>query len=276
MAAVLFRQRRFPMKTITFIGSGNVATHLAQAFRMAGHNILQIFSREFDHAERLAERVFAEPVDKMELLYPTADVYVLAVSDNSLYDLALDLRFRDALVLHTSGATSLDILKPISRRCGVLWSPQSFVRDEKMDYSELPFCIEGSTSGVADTIVELAASVSSHIYRLNGTQRQYLHLAAVLTNNFGNALNALAQDVLKSQGIPFKVLLPIIAATAQKAMEIAGCPQNRLWSQQTGPAIRRDDKTILLHRKLLQDDPELMKLYEQMTSVIQDKTARRH
>lgn len=261
------------MKTITIIGSGNVATHLALAFHRAGHNILQVFSREFDHAERLANRVFAEPVDRAELLYPTADIYLLAVSDNSLYDLAQDLCFRNALVLHTSGATSLNVLSPISRRCGVLWSPQSFVRDDVMDYAALPFCIEGSTPQVTDQIADLAASISSHIYRLDGTQRMYLHLAAVLTNNFCNALNALAQDLLNGEGIPFEILSPIIAATAQKAADAAAMPNQSLWRQQTGPAARRDNKTILRHRQLLQDQPDLMKLYEQMSAIISDRTA---
>lgn len=263
------------MKTITFVGSGNVATHLALAFHQAGHNILQVFSREFDHAERLANRVFAEPVDRTELLYPTADVYVLAVNDNSLYDLALDLRFRDALVLHTSGATSREVLSPISRKCGVLWSPQSFVRDEVMDYSALPFCIEGSTPQVSDQIADLAGSVSCHIYRLSGMQRQYLHLAAVLTNNFGNALNALAQDLLKDENIPFEILSPIIAATAQKATGAASISNQSLWHQQTGPAVRQDHKTILRHRQLLQNQPDLMKVYEEMSAIIRDRTSKK-
>lgn len=274
---------------ITLIGSGNVATHLALALHASGHNIMQVWSREYDHAEQLASRVFAEPIDKLSLLYPTADIYILAVSDDALFDMALDLRLRDALVLHTSGTTKLDVLRPISRKCGVLWSPQTFVRNIQMDYAALPFCIEGSSPQVEQKIEDLARSVSPHVYHLTSEQRQYLHLAAVMTNNFGNALNAMAQDLLRPQGVPFEILQAIIRTTAYKAIEAGekdaalsnnsegsdntedSAWQNSLWRQQTGPAARKDEKTIMRHRQMLLNDNDALELYEMMTHLIQER-----
>jgi predicted short-subunit dehydrogenase-like oxidoreductase (DUF2520 family) len=257
------------MKTVTFIGSGNVATHLAKALYNAGHQILQIWSREYDHAEALANQVFAEPVDRLNLLYPTADVYILSVSDDALFDLALDLKLRDAMVLHTAGSVSLRVLQPISRKHGVVWSPQTFIRDVAMNYSELPFCIEGSSSEVEASIRELLEPVSSHIYRVDTVQRQWLHLAAVMTNNFGNAINALAQDILLQHDIPFEILHPLITMTAEKIK------QGGLWQQQTGPARRRDQKTIDGQRRLIADDAKLLQLYDLLTETIKDKTSKK-
>lgn len=256
------------MKTITIIGSGNVATHLAKALHTAGHQILQIWSREYDHAEALANQVFAEPIDRRNLLYPTADVYILAVTDDALFDLALDLRLRDALVLHTAGSVSLRVLQPISRKNGVIWSPQTFIRDIPMDYSQLPFCIEGSSPEVEDAICDLLQPVSTHIFRVDTDQRQWLHLAAVMTNNFGNAINALAQDILQQHNIPFEILHPLITMTAEKIK------QGGLWQQQTGPARRRDQKTIDNQRRLIADNEQLLKIYDLLTETIQDKTRK--
>ena len=256
------------MKTITIIGSGNVATHLAKAFHAAGHQILQIWSREYDHAEALANQVFAEPIDRLNLLYPTSDVYILAVTDDALFDLALDLRLRDALVLHTAGSVSLRVLQPISRKNGVIWSPQTFIRDIPMDYSQLPFCIEGSSPEVEEAIRDLLQPVSQHIFRVDTDQRQWLHLAAVMTNNFGNAINALAQDILQQHNIPFEILHPLITMTAEKIK------QGGLWQQQTGPARRRDQKTIDNQRRLIADNKQLLKIYELLTETIQDKTRK--
>lgn len=256
------------MKTITIIGSGNVATHLAKALHAAGHQILQIWSREYDHAEALANQVFAEPIDRLNLLYPTADVYILAVTDDALFDLALDLRLRDALVLHTAGSVSLRVLQPISRKNGVIWSPQTFIRDIPMDYSQLPFCIEGSSPEVEEAIRDLLQPVSQHIFRVDTDQRQWLHLAAVMTNNFGNAINALAQDILQQHNIPFEILHPLITMTAEKIK------QGGLWQQQTGPARRRDQKTIDNQRRLIADDEQLLKIYDLLTEIIQDKTRK--
>lgn len=256
------------MKTITIIGSGNVATHLAKALHTAGHQIVQIWSREYDHAEALANQVFAEPIDRLNLLYPTADVYILAVTDDALFDLALDLRLRDALVLHTAGSVSLRVLQPISRKNGVIWSPQTFIRDIPMDYSQLPFCIEGSSPEVEEAIRDLLQPVSQHIFRVDTDQRQWLHLAAVMTNNFGNAINALAQDILQQHNIPFEILHPLITMTAEKIK------QGGLWQQQTGPARRRDQKTIDNQRRLIADDEQLLKIYDLLTETIQDKTCK--
>ena len=237
------------MSTITLIGSGNVATHLAKALYGAGHQILQIWSREYDHAEALANQVFAEPINRLNLLYQTADFYILAVTDDALFDLALDLKLRDAVVLHTAGSVSLKVLQPISRKHGVIWSPQTFIRDVTMDYAELPFCIEASLPEVENLIRELLSPVSKHIYHVDTEQRQWLHLAAVMTNNFGNAINALAQDILIKQG--------------------------GLWQQQTGPARRRDQKTIDNQRRLIADDEKLLQLYDLLTETIQDKTLKK-
>lgn len=256
------------MKTITIIGSGNVATHLAKALHAAGHQIVQIWSREYDHAEVLANQVFAEPIDRLNLLYPTADVYILAVTDDALFDLALDLRLRDALVLHTAGSVSLRVLQPISRKNGVIWSPQTFIRDIPMDYSQLPFCIEGSSPEVEEAIRDLLQPVSQHIFRVDTDQRQWLHLAAVMTNNFGNAINALAQDILQQHNIPFEILHPLITMTAEKIK------QGGLWQQQTGPARRRDQKTIDNQRRLIADNEQLLKIYDLLTETIQDKTRK--
>ncbi|MDY5969944.1 MAG: Rossmann-like and DUF2520 domain-containing protein [Bacteroidales bacterium] len=252
-------------QTISFVGSGNVATHLALALKAAGHQILQVFSREYDHAERLAHQVFAEPIDKLALLYPTADVYVLAVSDDALFDLALDLRLREALVVHTSGTVPMKVLEPISRKCGVAWSPQTFVREVAMQYDQLPFCIEGSTPQVEQQIAALMETVSQKIFRLNSEQRQWLHLSAVMVSNFGNALNALAQEQLERHDLPFDVLTPLIQTTAEKALH------GDLWSLQTGPARRRDQKTIDRHRQMLLDQPRLKELYELFTQIIQER-----
>lgn len=254
---------------ITFLGSGNVAWHLAKAFHNAGHQILQIWSREFDHADRLAQEVFAEPINKLHLLYPIADIYILAVSDDALFDLALDLRLRESIVVHTAGSVSLSVLRPISRKHGVLWSPQTFITGVPMDYQTMPFCIEASSPEVEHTIRKLASSVSSHIYSIDTKQRQWLHLASVLSNNFGNAINAVAQDLLKQHDIPFDILHPIITMTAEKIK------QGNLWAQQTGPARRHDQKTIDSQRHLLADNEKLLQLYDLVTEIIQDNTTRK-
>ena len=205
--------RKTSIDSVSFIGSGNVATHLALALHSKGVAIRQVLSREHDHAALLASRVGAQPIDRIGLLKGNAAVYILAVNDDALYDLALDLRLPDALVLHTSGSTPMAVLKPVSRHHGVVWSPQTFVRDFAMDYSRLPLCIEADSQQSEEAIVELFGLITHNIHRLDFEQRRYAHLAAVMVNNFGNAVNALAQDLMQRHGLDFTMLQPLAEAT---------------------------------------------------------------
>ena len=248
---------------ISIVGSGNVATHLAIALHNAGHTIRQVLSRSYDHARLLAMRVGARPIDSWLRLDEDADIYILAVNDDALFDLALDLRLPAATVIHTSGTTPSTVLHDISRKNGVVWSPQTFVRDIAMDYRHLPLCIEGSSPEVEATIAELFGTVSDNIHYLDYEQRRRAHLAAVIVSNFVCAVNATAQEYMQTNGLDFEMLRPLAEQTLRK------WDYGNLWQQMTGPAIRHDDSTIAAQRRLLASQPELLKLYDLLTDIIQ-------
>lgn len=247
---------------ITFIGSGNIATHLALALYEQGDIIDQVFSPNPAHAALLANRVEAEQVNNIHNLRGNADVYVLAIPDNALYDVALDFHVDNALVLHTSGATSIEVLRNTSARYGVLWSPQSFVRDAAVEYAELPFCIEGNTPRVGDEIAAFIGRVSTHIFRTTQEQRQWLHLAAVFVNNFQNGLTAIAQKICREHDIPFEVLHPIMTTTVKRAC------YGDVRFQLTGPAVRNDTRTLATHRRMLADDKDSLAVYDMLSEVL--------
>ena len=251
---------------ISIVGAGNVATHLALALHGVGCTIRQVLARSLDHAQLLARRVDAQPICDWRRLDEDADVYLLAVGDDALYDLALDLRLPNALVVHTSGSTPLSVLKPVSRHHGVLWSPQTFVRDIAMDYRHLPLCIEASTPQDESALENLTQLISPCVYHLDYEQRRHAHLAAVMVSNFVNAINATAHDYLDSHGLNPEMLRPLAEQT------LAKWDYGNLWLQQTGPAARRDEKTLDAQRRLLAKDPELLALFDQLTSLIQSHT----
>ncbi len=255
-----------PTASISIVGSGNVATHMALALKAAGHSIRQVLSRTYEHAQLLAARVGAHAIDTPQLLDDDSDVCLLAVGDDALYDLVLDLRLPTTLVIHTSGSTPMKVLAPISARYGVVWSPQTFVRDIAMDYSALPLCIEGCNAETEADIEALMGSVSRHIYNLNQEQRSHAHLAAVMVSNFTCAIDALAQKHAEAHGVPFEMLRQLAEQTLRK------WDYGDLWPQVTGPARRRDEKTLNAHRRLLQDNPEAAKLYDLLTEIIQSHT----
>ena len=166
-------------------------------------------------------------------------------------------------MLHTSGAVPIKVLKKTSSRYGVIWSPQSFVRDVAVEYNQLPFCIEGSDEETEKEIAEFIGMISPYIYHTTFKQRQYLHLSSVFVNNFSNALYAVAQQLCKRHKIDFEILYPLIMTTAKRVQ----------WGdvkyQLTGPAVRGDEKTLDAHRKLLAKDPDLLNLYNELTKILQ-------
>ena len=68
---------------ISFVGSGKVATHLAKTFA-SQHQIVQIMSRNLEHATKLANQVGAQAIDDIKQFNSEIDLVVLAVSDQSI------------------------------------------------------------------------------------------------------------------------------------------------------------------------------------------------
>ena len=250
---------------IVVVGSGNVATHFARAFHASGNDIVQVYSRNIAHAQVLASQLDAQAIDRFADLADDAHLYLLAIPDDALYEVVTQISPKQGIMVHTSGSVPMDVLKPLSAKIGVVYSPQTFIKSLEMNYSELPFCIEASDGEVLERLKNLVLPVSQKIYEINSDQRRKLHLAAVFVNNFGNALNAMAQDITMQNDIPFEILHPIIAVTAEKASH------GDLWQLQTGPAVRGDEKTISNHKKLLANDSDLLELYSLITNIIQKK-----
>ena len=65
------------MKSITLIGSGNVATHLGLALKKNNYQITQIYSRTIVNAEKLATILNADATNKMTPEHGPQTVLVL-------------------------------------------------------------------------------------------------------------------------------------------------------------------------------------------------------
>ncbi len=239
-----------------------MATHFALALHSTGNDIVQVYSRNPAHAQVLASQIDAESVDDLSAIAGDAHLYILAIPDDALYEVVTLIPPKKGICVHTSGSVPMDVLKPLSDKIGVIWSPQTFVKYLEMNYSELPLCLEANSEAVLQQLTDTMQAVSKKTYTINSLQRRELHLAAVFANNFVNALNATAQDIAHKHDIPFEILFPIIARTAEKAT------LGDIWQLQTGPAARGDAQTIANHRKLLASDPEKLQVYDVLTSLI--------
>jgi predicted short-subunit dehydrogenase-like oxidoreductase (DUF2520 family) len=247
---------------IVLVGSGNVATQLGRAFKMAGQDIVQVWSRNIDHARELADTLASEPISDLFDLDRNADLYIISVKDEAIKQLALELKVADKLIVHTSGSTGIDILEGTSSKIGVFYPLQTFSKVKSIDFRQIPIAIEGNTPEVTSIIHAIADRLSEKVIELSSEQRKALHVAAVFACNFTNHLYALSQELLTGQNLDFDLLRPLITETASKVQ------LNDPITMQTGPALRGDQSTVNAHLDLLNGKPELKELYQKLSQSI--------
>ena len=87
---------------ITLIGAGRVATHFAKVLQLQ-HQIVQIYSRDLQHAQMLADQVNAQAIDQVQQLDPQTDLVIIAVSDQAISNViqAITQYLPDNLIVHT-------------------------------------------------------------------------------------------------------------------------------------------------------------------------------
>lgn len=261
---------------VNMLGSGNVATHLAMALNEAGHTVCGIYSRKKAHAEELAGRLNRSSrserdvcaVDNLSAL-PVADVYVFAVRDAVLADLAENLRnslpeavCRNALFLHTAGSMPIDVLSQRFALSAVMYPLQTFSKTASLDFGQVPLFVEGNCPQSEQAVVKMARSLSCKVTHLDGNGRKRIHLAGVFANNFTNRMCQVAYDLLQDSGIDPTCLLPILDETVRK---LHSMPPRQA---QTGPAVRWDRNVMDMHRRMLDGQPDLRQIYDDISQSI--------
>ncbi len=95
------------MIRVVLIGSGNVAVHLARALeKTESIRLVQHFSRTDRNKHYFSETI---PHTKDMGSLVEADVYLIAVKDEAIEEVASQISDRKGLVLHTSGSISLSL-----------------------------------------------------------------------------------------------------------------------------------------------------------------------
>jgi predicted short-subunit dehydrogenase-like oxidoreductase (DUF2520 family) len=249
---------------ISFAGAGKVAGALCREVYSAGHSIELVVSDSEKSSLSLAGLCNAS--SSVELRFPdTSDLIIVAVPDHRLKDVLEKIKCGSStLVVHTAGSIGLEVFPGSINHKGVLYPLQTFSKDRKVDFRDLPFFLEYSDDESLKILQNLVKSIRGRICFADTRQRIYLHLAAVYVSNFTNHMLTLGKEIASNAEYPFEVLLPLINETVAKALEIG--PEN----SQTGPAIRDDKNTMEKHLKLLSFSPELERIYREMSGSIKE------
>lgn len=258
--------------TITIIGTGNVAWHLAPALEQAGHVISAVFGRSKDKALLLRERL-NNPLlaTSLDFLQSESTLFIIAVSDNAIEKVAAELALPEqAILVHTSGTAPMSLLSVTGlNNIGVFYPLQTISRNSEISFCGLPLLIEASNRRTQDQLEKIGDSLHADTTVTSSEDRKGIHLAAVFANNFTNHMIDIAGQVMRQKSLDVSLLNPLIRETVEKAL--AQSPS----SAQTGPAARGDTSTMQHHIEQLEFNPQLQALYRLISKNIADGRASR-
>ncbi|MBE9490637.1 MAG: DUF2520 domain-containing protein [Bacteroidetes bacterium] len=245
------------MIKVVLLGSGNVAFHLAKALTLSTNiDFVQHFRRN-----NFSDAGFELTVPKTNNInnLVKADIYIIAINDDSIADFSKQLTFKNGLVVHTSGSMPLNTLQCKANK-GVFYPLQTFSKGQNLNFNKVPIAIETEYKKDSVLLNNFAKSISNNIYEINSSQREKLHIAAVFANNFSNQMYKIAKDICETNNFSFDILKPLILETANKVQTLNPA------KAQTGPAKRNDQKVIQNH--ISQLDGEQKKIYQLISNSI--------
>ncbi|MDE6481184.1 MAG: DUF2520 domain-containing protein [Muribaculaceae bacterium] len=211
---------------VAVIGTGNVGTQFSRIF-----GVKPISSRT------------------LEGLPSEADLYIIAVSDAVVKEVAEKLPETNGIVVHTTGSVPIDALKSV--RCkgyGVMYPFQTISKKRPLPPEKIPLLLEASDIGTLSLIKSVANEAGfSNIEIADSNKRHRVHLTGTFACNFTNAMIAAAQKILNESGISSSIIQPLVEETVEKLKSLPAK------DAQTGPAARKDFSTINSHLDLLNE-----------------------
>ena len=248
------------MIKIVLLGAGNVGTHLFKVLQNKEDlQLIQWYNRSLSIEKESTTCPVTQDLNNIV----EADLYILSVSDSAIPTLSKALKNKSGLIVHTAGSVAMDVLNT-HKNHGVFYPLQTFSKNKAVDFSQIPLCLEANKEENLHMLTRLAQAIGSPIHLIDSVQRKALHVAAVFVNNFTNHLYTIGEDLCKEHNVPFSVLQPLIAETADK---IKYLPPSLA---QTGPAARGDQKVLADHLQHLTKESH-QKLYQLISASIQQQ-----
>jgi len=268
------RTNKTPLR-ISIIGAGRLGTALGRALRQAGHRLDVVVTTRLTTARRAAKVIDSESLaatsaqlrDRKSSAYrrfAESELIIIATPDSAIESVANalaatianggTLRKHGRTVLHTSGATSSQILKPLRRAGFGIGSlhPLVSVADVKSNpevFRGVHFCVEGDASAVRMARL-LVRQIGGRSFTIKTQSKPLYHAAAVMASGHTVALFDLALSMLRQCGLSARnaqrILVPLLRSTTTNLEKET--PARAL----TGPYARGDFETARKHLIALQ------------------------
>lgn len=211
---------------VAVIGYGNVGTQFSRFFAT-----VPISSRS------------------LEGLPADADLYIIAVSDDAVKDVACRLPELNGIVVHTTGSVPMNVLSSVKcKGYGVMYPFQTISKLRQLSPDRIPLLLEASDINTFNIIRDAASEAGfSNIEFADSEKRRRIHLTGAFACNFTNAMISISQKILSESGISQSIIQPLVEETVEKLKTLPAK------EAQTGPAVRKDISTLNSHLNLLSE-----------------------
>jgi predicted short-subunit dehydrogenase-like oxidoreductase (DUF2520 family) len=253
--------------TVSFIGAGNIAWHLAPALDNTDYAVREVFSRKRANAVAIVDKLYeAQVKDSLDFSDSGSKIFILAVSDDAIENVMRELKLPPgAILVHTSGSQPLSLLGDMATpHTGVFYPLQTFTKGKKVDFQDVPILIESEHTDTEKILVAMGKVLSRKVVKISSEERKALHVAAVFASNFTNHMLTISQDIIAQNRLSFDLLKPLIVETLNKALSVG--PRQA----QTGPARRGDLEILDRHMEFLNEDENVAEIYKVVSQHIVD------
>jgi len=170
------------------------------------------------------------------------DAVIVSVPDDAIADTARIITPTSAVLIHLSGAKTLDALAPHERRASV--HPLMSLPDPETGAARLR---AGATFAVAGDrlATELVAALNGRAIKVDERYRSLYHAGAAVAANHLVVLCAQVERIAERIGVPVELYWELMASTLSNVEQIGAL------RALTGPAARGDTETIEAHVRAL-------------------------
>ncbi len=244
------------MPRVLVIGFGKLGSSLTRFLIHAQIKVQVVDPKPYDPSfERVVKKKdYFEKLSAQPLAH--ADLIFICVRDDQISGIVRALKsfpLKNKRIVHTSGVTDADVLEPL-RKQGA--SVGSFHPLQTFNVPLLPaehwhsiYCTFQGDAEIQSELQEIFRPAGVKIIAVNRTQKQAVHLAAVVSANFQVALYAWASEIIKQAGLENitvgRLLAPLVEQTAKNFSQR---PLNEILS---GPLQRGDLSSIRRHLDFL-------------------------
>lgn len=255
---------------IAIIGAGRVGATLGRLLSKAGYLIGAVVTRRRSRAQRACRFIGdGQPTHRLSPAVLDAQIFLLATPDAAISGVAGQLarlggkNLRGKIALHTSGALSSDVLRPLARRgahVGSIHPLQTFTQPQagRERMREILFAVEGNRQARRQAS-QLARAVGGYPVAISSRHKALYHAAAALACGHQLALMDAAARIFVRAGMPTararRALVRLVREMLSNFERLGG---RRAW---TGPLERRDLATVRLHVRALRTEPALRDAY---------------